>query len=39
MVYRKGDCDEFHILSKAIAYLHDLDKNTRSVKKTLTIPE
>ena len=24
MVYHKGDCDEFRILGKAVAYLHDL---------------
>ena len=25
MVYHKGDCDEFRILGKAVAYLHDLE--------------
>ncbi|BEU87852.1 hypothetical protein TAMA11512_13160 [Selenomonas sp. TAMA-11512] len=25
MVFRNGDCDEFRILGKAIAYLHDLE--------------
>ncbi len=25
MAYHKGDCDEFRILGKAIAYLHDLE--------------
>ena len=25
MIYHKGDCDEFRILGKAVAYLHDLE--------------
>lgn len=25
MVYHKGDCDDIHILGKAVAYLHDLE--------------
>lgn len=25
MVYHKGDCDEFRILGKAVAYMHDLE--------------